>query len=118
MGGNCASGFADVPFNGMEPITAVAYVCAPDVFAGSQKIFDAFRNERAERNLKRERADVDVVGAACRRVQIDAVAANADAVGKDFGRDVGGRGSLGSAHLRADVLFEDGEFGLDAAGLA
>ena len=86
MGGHGAGGFADVPFDRMQPITAVADMCGANVFACGKKIFDAFGNERTERNLKRERADVDVVGAARGGMQIDAIAADADAVRESLQR--------------------------------
>ena len=75
-----SGGFADVPLDRMQAVAAVGDVRRPDVFAGRQQIRHAYRQQRAQRNLKRQRRDVDVVVAAGAGVQIDPVIADADAI--------------------------------------
>ena len=53
--------------------------------------------------------NVDIVSAFGRWVEVDAIAADTDGIVEDGG------GGL-AAHLCADVLFQNGEFGLDAVG--
>ena len=50
-----ADRLADVPLHWMHAKTAVGQVSDSDVFAGRQKIFHSARNQRAQRDLKRQR---------------------------------------------------------------
>ena len=45
----------------MQAITAVRNVRNPEVLAGGQKIFNTLWNQRAERDLKGQGGDVNVV---------------------------------------------------------
>ena len=62
----------------MQAIAPIGDVRDAQVFARGQKIFHPLRNQRAQRNLKRQRCDVDVVPAAGRGMQVDAVVADAN----------------------------------------
>ena len=68
------------------------------------------RDHRAERDLERPAAEVEVAGAADPRVQIDPIAADADRVGEQLG-------PVGAQRMR-DVLLEDRELGADPPRLA
>ena len=52
MTGECAGGFADVPFDGVEPQGAVSDVGAADVFARGEEVVHATWNESSQRNLE------------------------------------------------------------------
>ncbi len=113
MHGEGGGGFADVPFDGMESVAAVGDVGGADVFAGGEEVFHPHGDEGAERDLKGEGMNIDVVVAFAGGVEIDAVVAYADAVCEwtgtiRTGRKVGG----------GNVLFADGGEGLDAARFA
>ena len=97
---------------GMQPVAAVGDVGRAQVLAGRQQVFDPTRDQGAQRDLKRQRADVDVVVAAGAGVQVDPIAADADAVGERLGLNVLCLQGL-TAGLGADVLLEHGELGLD-----
>lgn len=58
-------GFADAPFDGMEAEGAVGDVRHAEVLAGGEQVLDPDRHERAERDLERPAAEVEVSGAAC-----------------------------------------------------
>ncbi len=73
---------------GMQAVAAVGDVGRAQVLACRQQVFDSPGDQGAERDLKRQRADVDVVVAAGARVQVDPIAADADAVGKRLGCNV------------------------------
>src|SRR5687767_7916827 len=51
-------GLANVPFHRMQAIAAIRDVGHAEVLAGRQEVLDAARNQRAEWNLKWQRADV------------------------------------------------------------
>ena len=108
----CAGGLADGPLDRMQPVAAVGDVGRAQVLAGRQQVLDPARDQGAERDLKRQRADVDVIVAAGAGVQVDPIAADADAVGEWLGRNVLPSSGL-AAGLGADVLLEHGELGLD-----
>ena len=95
-----AGGLADGPLDRVEPIAAVGDVGHAQVLAGGQQVLDPPRDQGAERDLERQRADVDVVVAAGAGVQVDPVAADADAVGERLGRR---RPRVPSALRRASV---------------
>ena len=78
----CAGGLADGPFDGMQAVAAIGDVGCSQVLAGRQQVLHATRDQGSQRDLKRQRADVDVIVAAGARVQVDAIAADADAIGK------------------------------------
>ena len=61
MRGERACDFADVPFDRMQPITAVGNMGRTNVFARGQQVLDALGNQRAERNLKGQRSYVKVI---------------------------------------------------------
>ena len=95
-----AGGLADGPLDRMQPVAAVGDVGRPQVLAGRQEVLDPPRDQGTERDLERQRADVDVVVAAGAGVQVDPVAADADAVGERLGL---GRPPSSSAIRRASV---------------
>ena len=101
----------------MEAVAAVGDVRRAQVLAGRQQVFHPPRNQRAERDLERQRADVDVVDAAGGRMQVDPVRAHADAVRKRLGGHVVLAQRL-AASVGAHVLLDHGELGLDPARLA
>ena len=65
---------ADGPFHGMEAVAAVGDVRRPRFLQAGKQILDPARNQGAERDLERQRADVDVVDPAGGRMQVDPVA--------------------------------------------
>src|SRR5439155_5445487 len=79
--GEQAGDLADVPLDRVQPVAAVGDVRGADVLAGGQQVVHPLRDQRAQRDLERARAHVDVVVAAGRGVQVDAVHADADRVG-------------------------------------
>ena len=81
-------GLADSPLDGMKAVAAVSDMRRTQVLARRQQVLDSSRDQRAERDLERQRADVDVVVAAGAWVQVDAIAADADAVGERLRRRV------------------------------
>ena len=81
-------GLADGPLDRMEPVAAVGDVGRPQVLARRQEVLDPARDQGTERDLERQRADVDVVIAAGAGMQVDPIAADADAVGERLGLDV------------------------------
>ena len=117
VGGERPGGLADGPLDGVQAVAAVGDVGDAQVLAGRQQVLDPPGDQGAERDLERQRADVDVVVAAGARVQVDPVAADADGVGERLGRHVVAAQGL-AAGVGADVLLEDGELGLDAPRLA
>ena len=103
----------------MQAVTTVRDVRDAKILAGRQQVFDALRNQRAERDLERQRTDVYVIVTARARVQINPVAADAHGVGEILRRDVVLRFAQRlRPRVRADVLFEDREFGFDPPALA
>ena len=82
------------------------------ILAGGQQVLDALRYQRAERDLEGIAADVDIVAQAGAGMQVDAVTADTDAVIKLLG------GIEAFALLDADMFFQHGELGEDAAGFA
>jgi hypothetical protein len=119
-GRTLADGFADVPLDGVQPVTAVCQMGRADVLARRQQVRDALRQQGAERDLERPRLEIDVVVAAAARVQVDVVAADADGIGKRRGG--GFRSQFDAERLRArlgaDVQLRHRELGADAAALA
>src|SRR5690606_17664661 len=86
-----------------------------EVLAGRQEVFNALGQQRAQGDLERQGADVDVVVPSGAGVQVDAVAADTDRVRKGRGAHLlAARPGLLHARLGADVLFEDGELGPEA----
>ena len=90
-----------------------------EIFAGGQQIFHAPWNQRAQRNLKRQRAAIRAVVARRGDVEIHPVAPDAHAVG-ELGRAHRFLRQPGFLHARLgrDVLLQHGELRLDAAALA
>src|SRR6185312_14760565 len=76
--GNGPRGFSNVPFHGMESIAPVGDMRNAEVFAARQQIAAAVRNQRAKRDLKTQRGDIDVIVAACRRMQVETIVAHAE----------------------------------------
>jgi len=70
-----ACGFPDVPLDRVQPVTAVGDVGDAEVLGGRQQVLDALGNQRAQRDLEGQRADVDVVVSPRGGMQVDAVAA-------------------------------------------
>ena len=104
-GGERAGGFADVPFHGMQAESAIGHGGDAEVFAGGQQILHAHGHERAERDLLAPMLAVagfgDARGSGLRRlVDIDAIAADADAVG------ILHRAVFRGLRVRAEVLLE------------
>src|SRR5438067_3090784 len=102
-----AGGFADVPFDRMQSVTTISDVGRADVLARGEEIRDALRQERTQRDLKRQRGDIDVVIAAGAGMQINPVITDAEAVEKRLGepRKIGRirQRIVTVARLRADV---------------
>src|SRR6266508_3867974 len=73
---------ADVPLHRMQPVTAIGDVRGADILAGWQQIFDAHRDQGAERDLEGPAWYIDIGAQAGAGVQIDAIAADADAIGE------------------------------------
>src|SRR5439155_12663586 len=107
-----ARGFTDVPFDGVQTVTTVADVGGTDVFARRQKVYHANRDQRAQRNLERQRGNVEIILAGGGGMKIDAVGADADGVGELL------CGFFGGTRVGADVVFGDGEEGFNPAGFA
>ena len=99
--GQRAGRLADVPLDRVQPVAAVGDVRDAEVLARRQQVLDAPRDQGAERDLERQRADVDVVVAAAAGVQVDAVAADADRVGERLRGELAAL--LPSAFARASV---------------
>ena len=65
---------ADGPLHGMKPVAAIGDVRGSEVLAGRQQVLDPAGNQGAQRDLERQRADVDVVDSAGAGMQVDPVA--------------------------------------------
>ena len=103
----------------MQPVAAVGHVRRADVLARGDQVLGAHRQQGAEGNLKRQRREVDVVVAGRRRVQVDAVAADADRIRILERRDARrGASRFSCSRLRAAMLLEHGRHGPDAPRLA
>ena len=76
--GQGSGGLTDVPFYGVQPIAAVRDVRGSDVLAGGEEIFHTDGEQSAERDLKGDGTDVDVVCPAGGWMKIDAITANPD----------------------------------------
>lgn len=59
-GGQRACGLADLPFHRMQTVASVCDVGRTGVPAGRKEIFHALRDNRTQRNLKGQRAEIDV----------------------------------------------------------
>ena len=109
--GQVPRGLAGVPLHRVEPVGAVGDVRRADRLAGGQQVLEPDRHERPERELERAARQVDVGVAAGRRVQVDAVVA-------DAGRVVEAHRPVRAAHVQRDVLLHHGAQRAQAAGLA
>ena len=112
--GDSASGFANIPFDGMQTITAVRDMRHPDIFAPGQEVINTPRDQRAERNLEAQRSNVDVVVAAGGRMQIETVVSDTDGIGEALRFRLVKLWKLQFSGRDADMLFENGKFGLKA----
>ena len=88
---------------GMHAEGAVGDVRDAEVLPARQQVLDAHRDHRAERDLERPAAEVEVAGAADAGMEIDPVAADPHRVGEQLG-------AVGPQRMR-DVLLEHGELG-------
>ena len=66
-GGEQARHLPDVPFRWVQAIAAVRNVRGSDIFAGGNQVFHADGNQRAQRNLEWQAANVYIIVAACGR---------------------------------------------------
>lgn len=80
VGRKHSSHFADIPFDRMQPVATVGDMRRADILVGWNEVLHALRDQRAERNLEGAGRHVDVIVAAGRWMQIDAIHADADAV--------------------------------------
>ncbi len=87
-GGQRSGRLTDVPLDGVEAIAAVGEVGGADVLAGGDEVTEALGDHRAERDAERQGAQVDVVVAAGRGVEVDAVVADADGVVEGLSDDL------------------------------
>ena len=103
--------FADVPFERMQAVATIGNMRRADVLAGRDEIFHPLRDQRTERNFKRAGWYVDIVVAACRWMQVDAVHADTDAVA------IADRPSF-AANRVGQVLLDNTRYRLDTAAFA
>ncbi len=75
-----ARGFADSPLDGMKAKTSVRDMRCAQILARRQQVLDSARDQGTQRDLKRQRADVDVVVAARAGVQVDAITSNSNTI--------------------------------------
>ena len=80
IGGQHAGHFADVPFDRMQPVTTIGDMRGADILGSGQQICFVAGNKGTQRNFERAGADIDIIIAARRGVQVDAVHADADAI--------------------------------------
>ena len=71
-----ASDLTDVPLYWVESIAAVSDVCCADVFRARNEVVDSLGDQSAQRQLKRQCREVNVVVPARARMQIDLVMTN------------------------------------------
>ena len=71
-----AGDLTDVPLYWVEAIAAVSDMCCADVFRASNEVVDSLGNQSAQRQLKRQCREVNVVVPARARMQIDLVITN------------------------------------------
>ena len=115
---DAACGLADIPLDRVEAIAAVRDMRRADVLARGEQVVDAPRNQCAQRNLKRQRTDVNVIVAAGAHMQVDAVRPDANRIRKWLGGQLlGGNIQHPAARLGANVLLEHRELRLNAARL-
>src|SRR5690606_41140394 len=74
--GQEAGDLADAPLDGVHPVAAVRDVRGADVLARGEQVLHPDRDQRAERDAQRRRAEVDVVAPPGRRVEVDRVPAS------------------------------------------
>ena len=74
--------FADIPFDRMQPIAAIGDMGHAQILARRQQVLDPLGYQRSQRNLEGVAADIDIGAQACARMQIDPIAADADAIRK------------------------------------
>jgi hypothetical protein len=110
--GERAGRLADVPFHGVEAVRAVGDVGRAEVLVAGQQVRHPPRQERAERDLERTAADVEVALALRGRVQVDPVQPDAHGIEERL------RVGVGAAQVRCDVLLDHPEHRQDAARLA
>jgi hypothetical protein len=96
----------------MQPIASVGDVRDADALCGRQQVLETNRDECAQGNLKRPAADVHIGALACRRMQIEPVAAHAHGVRERLSPF--DRPSRFDPHM----LLEHRELRLDAPALA
>src|SRR5439155_3776948 len=65
--------FADVPFDWVKPIATIRQVGCADVLGRWQKVGATPRNQRAQRNAKWQRRDINVIVTTTRGMQIDLI---------------------------------------------
>src|SRR5690606_12801374 len=106
----------DAPFYRMQAIAAIGNMRSPNIFVGRQDILHPSGDQRAQRNLKRQRTKVDVIVAFTTWMQVDMVVTDADTVVKVC-RNVRGLSSNHGSIFRPDMLFKDGGERLDTARL-
>lgn len=80
VGGQVAGDLADVPFDGVKPEAAIGDVGGAEVLGCRGEVAYPDGQQGAERDFEGHAGDVDVVVAAGRGVQVDAVRADADGV--------------------------------------
>jgi hypothetical protein len=100
---------ADVPFHGMEPVTAIGDMSDAQTLAGRQQVLHSLREQRAQWDLKWIGRDVKISMACRAGMEVYPVTADADGVGK-------GLCAIGARTSRyPDMRFQDGELGGDPA---
>jgi hypothetical protein len=88
-------------------------MCVVPIFLHAASRFSVrLRNQSAERNLKRQRFDINVIIAADRRMQINPVKSDADRIVKFF------RVNLIRAQAAETCCSQNGKFGFDAPRFA
>ena len=100
---------ADVPFHGMEPVTAIGDMSDAQTLAGRQQVLHSLREQRAQWDLKWIGRDVKVSASCGAGMEVYPVTPDADRVGEGLCA-IGARTSL-----YPDVRFQDGELGDDPA---
>lgn len=104
--GKKSCGLTNVPFNWMEPVTAVCDVRDAKIFACWQQIVHADRNQAAQWNLEGQGRDIDIMAVSRAWMQVNSVAAYADGIGELLCFTIG---SAGCAYM----LLQYGKLGFD-----
>src|SRR5579885_3224011 len=103
----------------MKAVTAIGDMGHSQIFTGWQQVLDSPGNQRAQGDLKWQRADVQVIVPGAGWMQVNAVTADADRVGEGGRADLVATGAgLLHPRLGPDMLLQHGELRANPPALA